>query len=145
MSPKPADVLRGLVVALTESPSPEAGLDYHLARIGMVGMLAAFAAQEAERGVAARVFENAAMAAILLAAQPLYDAALGGALARLPTDSGDLTLTALDRRNAELRITLIALHAEVEARGDMVCDRDILALYEAMARARRLDLPSLAG
>jgi len=52
----------------------------------------------------------------------------------------DLSWTALDLANADLRRQLIGLHEAVEARGDAALDDAILALYVEMARLRRLDL-----
>jgi hypothetical protein len=90
-----------------------------------MAMLAGLAAQEAERGLAARVWENGAIRALL----------------GETGEDTDLSWRALDRANAELRRKLIAAHEDAEASGDTPLQRRILALYQAMAKARRLDLP----
>jgi hypothetical protein len=95
-------------------------------KIGLVSMLLMLGAQEAERGLAARVWENAAMR------ERLGD---------LDEADDDLSLSSLDAANAKLRTRLIAAHAEAEARGDAAADRAFLELYEKMAHARRLDIP----
>jgi len=115
----------GLTISLTAPAPPEAGGDYAAGRVGLVAMLLVLASQEAERGPAARIWENAAIAEVLGDVTP-------------PPES---SWSALDARNAELRRALIALHISAEERGDEGLQRRILALYEAMAHARRLELP----
>jgi hypothetical protein len=123
--------MTGHVVALTAPMPPEASGDYLIGRLGLVAMMSILAAQEAERGIDARVWENAAIRALL---------ARAGAPAESPP-AADLTWTALDQENAELRRALIAVHvaAEEECAADL--DRDILHLYKAMSERRRLVLP----
>ena len=140
------DILRGYLVVLGTPPPPEASGEYTAGRLGMLGMLSTLAAQEAERGCAARVAENAAVRALFATAAAAYDAALEGALARAAAGvDDDLSWTALDRANADLRRLLIALHEAVETRGDGALDAAILTLYVAMARLRRLDLAGAMG
>ena len=104
-------------------------------------MLAVLAAQEAERGTAARLWENGAMRALFADAAGAWDGPLGGALARAAAARDeDMSLSALTAANADLRRSLIALHEAVEAAGDAALDRRILALYVEMAAARHLDL-----
>lgn len=141
MTPALPDILMGHLVALNAPAPPEASGEYMAGRLGILAMLSALAAQEAERGIAARVWENGVIAALLAAAAGDYDQALGGRLANLAEEeSADLSWSALDAVNARLRRALIALHEAVEARGDEALDRAILALYLRMAHERRLDL-----
>jgi hypothetical protein len=125
MSPALPDLLMGLIVSLTSPAPPEAGGDYAAGRMGIVALLLMLASQEAERGPAARVWENDAIAELLGDAAP----------PPRPTWSN------LDARNAELRRALIARHIAAEDHGDLQLQTRILALYEAMAHARRLELP----
>ena len=81
MNPTLPEVLIGQAIALAAPQPPEASGAYMAARIGMVAMLATLAAQEAERGPAARVWENAALRALLGRAVEAYDGDLGGLLA----------------------------------------------------------------
>jgi hypothetical protein len=129
MTPRLPDILVGQAIGLTTPLPPEAGPDYHAGRAGILAMLATLAAQEAERGVAARVWENGAIAALL---------ARAGAGETEAT--ADLTLAALDAANADLRCRLITLHEAAEARDDKALQTEILALYVEMAAARRLQL-----
>jgi hypothetical protein len=130
MTPSLPDILMGHVAALSTPMPPEASGDYLAGRLGILAMLSLLAAQEAERGVAARVWENQAIRALLIRA---------GASAQEP--GGDLAWSALDRENAELRRALITLHEAAEAAGDLALDREILELYAEMAAWRRLELP----
>ena len=129
MTPRLPDILVGQAIGLTTPLPPEAGPDYLAGRAGILAILASLAAQEAERGVAVRVGENGAIAALL---------AKAGAGESKPV--ADLSLTALDAANASLRRRLIALHAAAEARGDKRVQAEILTLYVEMAAARRLQL-----
>jgi hypothetical protein len=94
-------------------------------------MLSMLAAQEAERGIDARVWENAAIRGLL---------ARAGAPADCPP-AADFTWSVLDRENAALRRALISVHAAAEGAGNAPLDRQILTLYKEMADRRRLDLP----
>jgi hypothetical protein len=131
MTPSLPDILMGNAVALGAPMPPEASGDYLVGRLGLVAMMSVLAAQEAERGIEARVWENGAIRDLLAraAAPPDYPAAI------------DLTWSALDRENAELRRSLITAHIAAENSGDVILDRDILQLYKEMSERRRLDLP----
>ena len=129
MTPTLPDILTGQAVALMTPMPPEAGGDYLAGRMGMLAMLAGLAAQEAERGAAARVWENGAIRALLATA----------GVAPAPAVE-NLAWSALDAANAELRRALIGLHEAAEDRGDRALQVEILDLYRQMATARRLVL-----
>ena len=134
MTPSLPDIMLGHVAALSAPMPPEASGDYLAARVGLVAMMSILAAQEAERGIDTRVWENGAIRALL-------------ARAGSPTDcppAADLTWSALDRENAELRRALIAVHIAAEETGDTALDRDILQLYKQMSDRRRLILPPVS-
>ncbi|MBV8593514.1 MAG: hypothetical protein JOZ27_04335 [Caulobacteraceae bacterium] len=134
MTPALPDILIGQVVALNAPLPPESAGDFMVARLGLVALLSTLAAQEAERGPAARVWENEAIAAVLARAgkEPA------------PAVADDLSWSGLDARNAELRGALIHVHERAERDGDAALDREILRLYAAMAKARRLEPPGFA-
>ncbi|HEX7758181.1 MAG TPA: hypothetical protein VF459_01670 [Caulobacteraceae bacterium] len=141
MTPTLPDIMTGVAVTLSTPLPPEASGDYMVGRAGMLTMLAMLAAQEAERGTAARVWENAAIRALAAKAAPAYDGALGGVLAKAAGEiDTDFTWSGLDAANAALRRLLIALHERVEAARDNDLDREIIGLYGEMAHARRLEL-----
>jgi hypothetical protein len=126
VTPALPDVLMGVVRTLAAPSPPESSGEFMAGKLGLVSMLLMLCAQEAERGGAARVCENAAMR------ERLGDA---------PTADADLSWSALDATNAELRIRLTAAHAEAEARGDASADWAFLELYVKMSDIRRLDVP----
>jgi hypothetical protein len=146
MTPTLTDILAGLAAAIAAPQPPEAGGAYMASRLGMVAMLALLAAQEAERGSAARIWENGAIRALFAKAAADYDRALDGRLAvAVATTPKDFSWSGLDADNAEVRRTLILLHEAAEARDDRGLDLEILRLYKAMAQARRLDPPMALG
>jgi hypothetical protein len=126
VTPALPDILNGIVRTLATPSPPESSGEFMAGKIGLVSMLLMLSAQEVERGLAARVWENAALRE-RLGDPPIADA--------------DLSLSALDAANATLRMRLIAAHADAEARGDAAADRAFLELYEKMAEARRLEIP----
>ena len=140
MTPPVPELLMGNFLCLMEPPPPESSGDFLQARIGVTGMIAMLCAQEAERGIAARVWENGAIREVLAGAASTYsqrfaDAAKG--------EDNDLSLAALDQTNAALRRALIDLHIAAEQAKDATLDTALRALYVKMADARRLDLPPL--
>jgi hypothetical protein len=138
MTPSLPDILVGNFMCMVDPGPPEQQGEFMAGKVGLVALLSLLAAQEAERGVAARVEENALIRAMLGAAAADY--ALG--VASLPA-TDDLTIAGLDRVNAALRTALIGLHETVETRGDTARHHAILRLYARMADLRRLDLPPL--
>ena len=128
MTPTTAELLNGCVTAIATPPQAEDLALYFKGKLSLVALISLLAAQEAERGVAARVAENAAIRAVLG-----DDAA----------PEGNLTVAALDAVNADLRRRLIALHAAVEQAGDRRRDAQILTLYRRMAELRELVLPPM--
>lgn len=129
MTPALPDILIGQAAALAMPLPPEAQGEYLAGRVGIMAMLFGLAAQEADRGPAARIWENHAIAALIAKAE--------GA----PVELGeDTTWRGLDAENARLRRRLIALHEAAEAQGDAALQAEILELYVEMAAARRLTL-----
>jgi hypothetical protein len=146
MTPTLPTILMGQVASLMAPAPPEAGGDYAISRLGMVAMLLGLSAQEAERGPAARAWENEALRALFAEAADAYDKALGGRLATAAGErDGAASWSALDAANAKLRRLLIELHEAAEAAHDLPLQRRILDLYVEMARVRRLDLPGALG
>ncbi|MBS0409842.1 MAG: hypothetical protein JSR86_08000 [Proteobacteria bacterium] len=140
MTPTLPDIMTGFAVTLSTPLPPESGGDYMVGRMGMLTMLSMLASQEAERGTAARVWENRAIRAILGKAAATYDTP-DGALAKAAREvDTDFTWSGLDAANAALRRQLIALHEKAETAGDRDLDRQIIALYGEMAHARRLEI-----
>ncbi|HEX4199279.1 MAG TPA: hypothetical protein VHZ26_17720 [Caulobacteraceae bacterium] len=146
MTPTAPELLGGCVVALATPPRPEEMGPFMAGTVGVAALLDMLAAQECATGAATRVWENAALRALLTEAAGAYDAKLDGALASAgKVGDGDYSLAALDTANAELRRRLIRLHEAVEAAIDTGLDRRILALYRDMAARRELQLPPMPG
>lgn len=136
MTPTTNELLVGNFMALAVPPPPESMGEFLSGRVSVVGLISLLAAQEAENGVAVRVWENGAIADLL---------AKAGASVPRAADPSDLSVTALDAHNAELRRLLIAAHEAAELQGNLALDREILSLYQAMADRRILVLPPLPG
>jgi hypothetical protein len=140
MTPTVPELLLGNFLCLMEPPPPESSGDFLQSRIGVTGMIALLCAQEAERGIEARTWENGAIRALLTAAAATYGAGFADAANSVDKD---LSLSAMDRSNATLRKALIDLHIAVEQARDGALDTTIRQLYVTMADARRLDLPPM--
>jgi len=138
MTPSLPDILVGNFMCMIDPPPPEQQGEFMAGKVAVVALLSLLAAQEAERGAAARVAENAAI-------QALLDEAAADYPTEAITGTGDLSISALDAANARLRQALIRLHETVEARGDVARHHAILRLYARMADLRRLDMPPLPG
>lgn len=128
MTPTLTDILTGNALALASLAEETGGAEFSGAKISVVALLSLLAAQEAERAIAVREAENAAIAELL-----------GIDIPAAPERS----ITALDAINADLRRRLIAHHEELEGRGDSAGDRAVLVLYQSMAAGRRLVMPQL--
>ncbi|HJV42284.1 hypothetical protein [Caulobacter sp.] len=138
MTPSLPDILVGNFMCMIDPGPPEQQGEFMAGKVAVVALLSLLAAQEAERGAAARVTENAAIRAMLAEAAgdyPIDEVA----------ETADLTISALDATNARLRESLIRLHEAVEAREDTARHHAILRLYVKMADLRRLDMPPLPG
>lgn len=138
MTPSLPDILVGNFMCMADPGPPEQQGEFMAGKVGLVALLSLLAAQEAERGAASRVSENALIRAALSEAAADYGLDVDG----LPS-TDEVIFTALDRVNAALRTALIGLHEAVEAREDTARHYTILKLYAKMADLRRLDLPPL--
>lgn len=142
MTPTLPELLMGNFLCMIDPPPPEAMGEFMAGRVGVVAMISLLAAQEAERGTEARLWENSAIRAVLSKSAIDYGERFRTASRGHDSDFG---LTALDKANASLRRHLIALHEMAESRDDAKLHKEIIALYVKMAQARRLDLPPLPG
>lgn len=140
MTPTVPELLLGNFLALMDPPPPESMGDFMQGKVAVTGMISMLCAQEAERGIEARAWENGAIRELLKASAGRYGAAFAEAAEGVDKD---LSLAAMDRANAALRRSLIDLHIVVEQASDAALDTEIRALYVKMADARRLDLPPL--
>lgn len=137
MTPTVSELLLGNFIALMEPPPPEAMGDFMQGKVAVTGMIAMLAAQEAERGAEARIWENNAIRDLLRQG--------GAAIPEGAETEKDFAICGLDRVNATLRKALIALHTAVEEKGDRDLDHAILRFYVRSADMRRLDMPPMPG
>ena len=107
MTPTVTDLLNGCILTLATRPRPEDTGLFASARIRLVAMMNRLVALECADGAAARVWENAALRALIADAGPKH----GVAASELDeTTDGDCSLHTLDTANARLRRLLIRLH-----------------------------------
>lgn len=142
MTPTVPQLLLGNFMCMIEPPPPEAMGEFMAGKVAVTAMISLLAAQEAERGIEARLWENSAIRAVLSRSALDYGDRFKAASKGHDTD---FTLARLDAANARLRRELIALHELAESRGDTKLHQEIIALYVKMAEARRLDMPPLPG
>ncbi len=142
MTPTAPELLMGNFLCLIDPPPPEAMGEFMQGRVAVTAMIALLAAQEAERGIEARLWENSATRAVLSRTAPDYGERFKDASKGHDTD---FSLSRLDAANARLRRELIVLHEMAESRADTKLHKEIITLYVKMAEARRLDLPPLPG
>lgn len=135
MTPTVSELLLGNFLTLMEPPPPESAGDFMAGKIGVTGMIAMLAAQEAERGAEARLWENGAIRDLLTQG--------GVAIPAEAAVDKDFSICGLDRTNAVLRRALIELHKQAEENGDRTLDHAILRFYVKSADMRRLEMPPL--
>jgi hypothetical protein len=142
MTPTVPQLLLGNFMSMIEPPPPEAMGEFMAGKVAVTAMISLLAAQEAERGIEARLWENSAIRAVLSRSAIDYGERFKEAS---KGHDSDFTLAKLDAANARLRRELIALHELAESRADGKLHKEIIALYVKMAEARRLDMPPLPG
>ena len=142
MTPTAPELLIGNFLTLIDPPPPEAMGEFMQGKVAVTAMISLLAAQEAERGIEARLWENSAIRAVLSRSALDYGERFKDASKGHDTD---FNLARLDAVNARLRRELISLHEMAENRADTKLHKEIIALYVQMAYMRRLDLPPLPG
>jgi hypothetical protein len=148
LTPTISEALIGNFMTLIEPPPPDSAGEFMAGKIGVTGMISLLAAQEAEKGAAVRFTENKALRTLFAeASDGGWAPALSSRLKALAGgEDTDLTITALDRANAELRIALIALQTAAEdapGAASLARQKQIARLLRKSADARRLDLPPM--
>ena len=137
MTPTMTELLNGCILTLMTPPRPEDSGMFAAARIRLTALVNRLVALECADGTALRVWENAALRALIAEAGARYDVSLDDAA---DTSDGDYSLAVLDAANAKLRRLVIRLHEAAEQAGDTALDRRILKLCGEMARRRELYL-----
>lgn len=143
------DIGRLLEVAaghLMGATAPLLGEAYEQSNVSVLGMMLMAASHEHDRAAARRVEENNVLRRLFVkAAELVEDGGLGARLAAASNgEDADLTVSALEAGNAELRGLLVELHAAVEDI-DSPAARELEAeiWQELAASTRRRSLPTL--
>ena len=115
---------------------------YQQSALGMSAGLIGMTIEEADRAVARRVEENAAIRGLLARGADLVEARFSARLQALAGGAdASLLVSALEAGNAELRAALIDLHAAVEAldgEAARALEADIWTELRASTERRRL-------
>ncbi len=143
MTPETDHILNLSAMKLISEFAPALGTQYGQGMAQVVAVLMFLSAQEFERGAAIRAAENADMRAVFAALAPrIGDAALRAELQKAGAGTeGDLTISALNAVNADLRRLLIRLHAQLDDSGADASA--VWTVLKAMAARRTLSLPAL--
>jgi hypothetical protein len=137
MTPTVTELLNGCMLTLMTPPRAEdAGL-FSAARFRLTALVNRLVALESADSAAVRVWENAALRALIAEAGPRHGVSPGDAA---ETADGDYSLAVLDAANARLRRLVIRLHEAAEQADDTELDRKILRFYCEMAKRRELHL-----
>ncbi len=146
MKPDGDQLLRVLGGGLMTDLAPRLADDYLRHNAMVTGMLLAAAAEEWDRAAARRAEENTALRALFAdAASNLQDDALRRRLEKAARPgAGALLVSVLERENAELRATLIELHAHVETLGGEEGRRIDSAIWQELRRSTERRALSIA-
>ncbi|MEO8322289.1 MAG: hypothetical protein ABI561_28615 [Bradyrhizobium sp.] len=137
MTPTMTELLNSCIQTLMIPPRPEDISMYAAAQIRLTALVNRLVALECADAAAVRLWENAALRALIAEAGPRHGVFPGGTM-EIAND--DCSLGALDAVNARLRRLVIRLHEAAEQAGEAELDRKILKLYCEMARRRELHL-----
>ena len=143
MKPDVAQVLADLAGRVARNAAPQIPAAQRAGELGLSAMLLGLAAEMWDGAAEILVQENAALRGLLATgARVSQDNARRRWLVELAgSRDGSLRLSALQNANAELRVALIALHAELERRDDAEArslEADIWRELVAGAERRRL-------
>jgi len=143
MKPDVAQVLADLAGRVARNAAPQIPPAQRAGELGLSAMLLGLAAEMWDGAAEILVQENAALRTLLASgARVSQDNARRRWLVELAgSRDGSLRLSALQNANAELRVALIALHAELERRDDAEArslEADIWRELVAGAERRRL-------
>ena len=143
MKPDVAQVLADLAGRVARNAAPQIPPAQRAGELGLSAMLLGLAAEMWDGAAEILVQENAALRGLLASgARVSQDNARRRWLVELAgSRDGSLRLSALQNANAELRVALIALHAELERRDDAEArslEADIWRELVAGAERRRL-------
>lgn len=144
MKPTPEQVLNQSFVKLAMELGPALPPSYEQGSLTLIGLLLLMTAQEFNRAADVRVKENRAMRSIFVEAGRRANKEFADRLAAAAKGGDDdLTIAALDQRNADLKRLLIELHVDAEHAGDKSLELKILRFLQEAAAARQIQLPAM--
>ncbi len=144
MKPSPELILNQAFAKIAMEMGPALPPGYGQGSATTTAVLLLMVAQEFNRAAAIRKSENDAMRQLFGDVAAGFDGALGQALKGAAAGSDtDLTVSALDKANGELKTLLIALQTQAEERRDPALEGRIIRLLQAWAAARQVFLPAM--
>ncbi len=144
MKPSPEMVLNQAFGKLAMEIGPALPPGYSQGSVTTMGVLLLMAGQEFNRAADVRAKENAAMRALFAEQAGAVSGELGARLrAEAATKDADLTVATLDKANASLKTTLIALQTHAEEAKLAPLQKRITALLQEFATGRQIFLPAL--
>ena len=142
--PSPELVLNQAFAKLAMDVGPALPAGYGQGSVTTTAVLLLMVGQEFNRAADVRAKENAAMRALFADAAKLVEGELRAAVeAAATTKDADLTIATLDRANAELKKTLIALQTRVEEAKLGAVQLRIAKMLQGFAAGRQIFLPAL--
>ncbi|MBI1211006.1 MAG: hypothetical protein GC190_06050 [Alphaproteobacteria bacterium] len=144
MKPSPETILNQAFAKLAMEIGPALPPGYSQGSVTTTAVLLLMTGQEFNRAADIRVKENAAMRTLFAEQAKAVSGTLGEQLrAQSATTDTDLTVATLDKGNAALKTTLIALQTHAEDAKLQPLQKRIAAMLQEFATARQIFLPAL--
>ena len=144
MKPSPEMVLNQAFGKLAMEIGPALPPGYSQGSVTTTALLLLMAGQEFNRAADVRAKENAAMRALFAEQAGAVGEELGSRLrGEAATKDADLTVATLDKANASLKTTLIALQSHAEEAKLMPLQKRITTMLQEFATGRQIFLPAL--
>lgn len=144
MKPSPEMILNQAFGKLAMEIGPALPPGYSQGSVTTTAVLLLMTGQEFNRAADIRVKENAAMRSLFGEVVGSVGGELGQRLrAEAETRDADVTVATLDKANASLKTTLIALQTHAEEAKLAPLQRRIVTMLQAFATGRQIFLPAL--
>lgn len=144
MKPSPEMILNQAFAKLAMEIGPALPAGYSQGSVTTTAVLLLMTGQEFNRAADVRVKENAAMRALFAEQASAVGGELGARMrAEADTRDADLTVATLDKANATLKTTLIALQTHAEEARLVPLQKRLAAMLQSFATGRQIFLPAL--
>ena len=144
MKPTPEMILNQAFGKLAMEIGPALPPGYSQGSVTTTAVLLLMTGQEFNRAADIRVKENAAMRSLFGEVAKSVGGELGARLrAEAETRDGDVTIATLDKSNASLKTTLIALQTHAEEKKLAPLQKRIAGMLQGFADGRQIFLPAL--